>query len=129
MKAQVEKYDTLPEGTYPATFAAIEPMSNESGTFWKWGFDTTYEGEAHRITATSSPRLTRKTKAGEWVQTLIGRQLDPGEDFDFDTIVGNPCQLVLIIHDADSGEYNRVDRVLAAKPELVTQLSADDTPF
>lgn len=98
----------LPAGVYPAIFSKIEEASNEQGNYWLWTF-TARDGDVDvEITATTSPRVTLKTKAAKWLAGL-GAPIDVGGNIDFDDYIDTPCQIVVIINEAG---YSRIDSVL-----------------
>lgn len=109
MKVIVEEVvPVLPPGIYPAVFSKIEEQSNDNGTFWMWTFTARNGDEDVEITATTSPRITPKTKAAKWLLGL-GINIDVGATVDFETLYDTPCQIVVIINDAG---YSRIDSVI-----------------
>jgi len=98
----------LPAGIYPATFEGIEEANNESGTYWLWRFIADNGDERVEITATSSPRITPRTKASKWLAGM-GVAIEVGTDIDFSVLSGMPVQLVIVINDAG---YSRIESVL-----------------
>jgi hypothetical protein len=134
MKVMVEDFEVLPEDTYDAVFVNVEAAESQLGEFWKWEFGVDHDGKPRRVTAASSPKLTRGTKAGQWVAAIQGRPVDSGDEFDFGAIQGKPCRLLLIIDDTDRGQFNKVDRVMPPRPEQKQQPVAvsqapDEAPF
>lgn len=98
----------LSAGIYPATFEGIEEANNDSGTYWLWRFIATNGDERVEITATSSPRITPRTKASKWLAGM-GVAIEVGTDIDFSALNGMPVQLVIVINDAG---YSRIESVL-----------------
>jgi hypothetical protein len=99
----------LSAGVYPATFEGIESGHNDQGTYWLWRFKAqNADGEDKEITATSSPRITPRTKAAKWLQGM-GATVEIGKDIDFGALVGMPVQIIVIINEAG---YSRIDNVL-----------------
>jgi len=98
----------LAAGIYPATFEGIESASNDTGTYWLWHFIATNGDERVEITATSSPRITPRTKASKWLGGM-GVAIEVGSDIDFGALSGMPVQLVIVINDAG---YSRIESVL-----------------
>ena len=106
----------LPAGIYPAYFARITAEHNDSGDFWLWTFVARTPNDSDvEITATSSPKITPRTKAAKWLAGL-GVNVGVGEEVDFNSILDKPCQLVIIINDAG---YSRIDSVLPYPTETV----------
>ena len=111
-KAQVEEVvPVLPAGIYPAYFSGIKEQTNDTGTFWLLTFSATNGDFQVEITATTSPRITPKTKMGKWLAALIGHQVVVGEVVDFSELAGAPCQIMVTINDAG---YSRIEQVLPA---------------
>ena len=109
-------------GVFAARFDGVEEASNDSGDYWKWTFTLdvpadfigdvdTYGAEACLIpvTATSSPRITPRTKSAKWLEALTGRPMEVGADVDFDDLVGTNCQVIIAL--SDTG-YSRIEQVL-----------------
>jgi hypothetical protein len=103
-----ELVPVIPAGIYPATFEGIEQARNDNGTFWLWRFKARNGEEDVEVTATSSPRITTRTKAAKWLAGM-GQPVEVGKDIDFGALVGMPVQLVIIINDAG---YSRIESVL-----------------
>jgi len=98
----------LPAGIYPARFANIEEKSNENGTFWQWTFVARNNDEDVEITATTSPRITPRTKAAKWLAGM-GVEVAVGNAVDFEPLLDTPVQIVVIIHETG---YSRIESVL-----------------
>ena len=98
----------IPAGIYPATFMGIEHGSNDNGTFWLWRFLARNGDEDVEVTATSSPRITPRTKAAKWLGGM-GVDVEVGKDIDFGMLTDMPVQLVIIINEAG---YSRIESVL-----------------
>jgi len=98
----------LPAGIYPATFEGISLATNDSGTYWLWTFIARNGDEDVEITATSSPRITPRTKASKWLAGM-GVAIEVGQDIDFGSLQGLPVQLVIIINETG---YSRIESVL-----------------
>jgi hypothetical protein len=117
MKVKVQEHEILPADTYDATFKDVEEANSPTGEFWLWTFEISHDGKQQPMTAASSPKLTRQTKAGLWVAAIREQQVDPGEEFDFAMIQGKPCRLVIVIDDTERGKFNKVDRVTPPRQE------------
>jgi hypothetical protein len=98
----------IPAGIYPASFQGIEQASNDQGIYWLWHFAAQNGEEFVEITATSSPRITPRTKAAKWLAGM-GVGVEVGKDIDFGALEGQRVQLVIIINDAG---YSRIESVL-----------------
>jgi len=98
----------LPAGIYPAYFARITAEQNDTGTYWLWTFVARNGDEDVEVTATTSPKVTPRTKAAKWLAGL-GVDVSVGSNIDFNQYLDMPCQIVIIINDAG---YSRIDSVL-----------------
>jgi hypothetical protein len=98
----------LPAGVYQARFAQIREERNEQGTYWLWVFVARHGDEDVEITATTSPRITPRTKAAKFLAGL-GQPIDVGVSVDFDALLDLPCQIVVTINDIG---YSRIETVL-----------------
>lgn len=104
-----EVVPVLPPGLFPARFAKIEVQSNDNGEFWLWTFVARNGDDDVEITATTSPRITPKTKAGKWISAMLGHQVEIGESIAFVDLIDMPMQIVVTINDAG---YSRIDSLI-----------------
>jgi len=104
-----EVVPVLPAGIYPARFAKIEQQHNDNGDYWLWTFVARNGDLDVEITATTSPRITPKTKSGKWLSTLMGRPMQIGEPVKFSEVIDTFCTIIIIINEAG---YSRIDQVL-----------------
>lgn len=110
-----EVVPVLQPGIYDAVFSKIEEQSNDNGTFWMWTFTARDGSNDVEITATTSPRITPKTKAAKWLSGL-GIVAEVGVNIDFESLYDTPCRIVVIINDAG---YSRIDGVIPIAPKKV----------
>lgn len=109
MKVEVEEVvPVLPAGIYAARFAKIEEQSNDQGKYWLWTFVAREGDNDVEVTATTSPRITPRTKAAKWLAGL-GMDVTVGSQIDFDAIIDTLCQIVVVINEAG---YSRIESVL-----------------
>lgn len=143
----------LPEDTiFPAVLQKVEvrtveftykkgPKKDQKGSFdlWKWEFQIT-EGEFAGLHAwgeteaelnnLEEPRGRAKL-ARPWCETLLGRQIEIGEPFDTDQVLGVPCKITVTHEEPrpkkDGGFYYGcpVEDVFPAAPRT----SDDEPPF
>jgi len=120
--------DTIPAiapGVYQGRFDGVREETNDQGTFWLWTFSLAVPGSAITdteqygdedavipLTATSSPRITPRTKSARWLEGL-GVRIEVDDEIDFDALKGRDCQVVVIVSEQ---QYSRVDAVLPAPP-------------
>ena len=125
MSVKATVTDVIPSilpGLFAARFDDIANKTNDQGTFWQWSYtvdvpkefvgDKMQYGDDDAlipITATTSPRITPRTKAAAWIESLRGTPVEIGESIDFDALIGKTCQVIIII--AENG-YSRIEKVL-----------------
>jgi hypothetical protein len=98
----------LQPGVYPARFASISEETNDTGSYWLWTFVARNGDDDVEITATTSPRVTPRTKAAKFLSGL-GVPVAVGADIDFDAMIDTPVQIVVVINETG---YSRIDSVL-----------------
>ena len=110
MKATVQDVvPVLQPGIYYAVLKEVAERSNDQGDFWFWTWQADDgNGNDVELTATTSPRITPKTKAAKWLQGL-GAVIDVGADIDFEAYYNKPIQIVVVINEAG---YSRIDSVI-----------------
>lgn len=117
-EAQVdETTPVLDAGIYQATFEDIAEQSNDNGTYWLWTFKARDGDNDVDITATSSPRITPKTKAAKFL-TGMGVAVEVGAKVNFAELVGMPVMIVVSVN-ADG--YSRIENVLPYKAPAKTK--------
>jgi hypothetical protein len=121
-------------GIFPCRFDDINEQSNEQGKFWMWQF--TFQVPANKIgdpdqftpnedgyalipiTATTSPRITPRTKAAKWIEALRGEPVEVDEEIDFGTMQG--LYAMGVIEVVDTG-YSRINSLLPADQPAPTE--------
>lgn len=80
--------------------AAGRANVGEAGQFvkWTWEFfitDGDHQGE--RAWGETPDRLTNREDnvVRQWAETLLGREIEMGEEFDTDIIIGLPCKITV----------------------------------
>lgn len=114
MPFETEVQETTPvldAGIYQATFEDIEEASNDNGTYWLWKFKARDGDNDVDVSATTSPRITPKTKAAKFLAGM-GVTVEPGVSVNFADYVGMPVMLVVSVN-ADG--YSRIENVLPYK--------------
>jgi hypothetical protein len=94
-------------GTYQATITGvIEDTSKKDGSrFRRWDFTL---DDGRTVTATSSLAFSAKSKAGEWLTNILGRQLVKDEEIE---PVGLRCTISVVLNEEG---YERIAGVFAA---------------
>jgi hypothetical protein len=108
------------DGAYEAALLDIEvceptEKSPNKKPWLKWTF-TVYDGspEGQEMTPASSTALGPKAKARPWVEALMNRRLEPGEEIDTDGLYPKDC-LVVVKNDPETG-FARITDVLPPRP-------------
>lgn len=128
-------------GIFPCRFDDIAEQTNEQGTYWLWTFmfqvpedkigdpaqfQANEDGFALiPITATTSPRITPRTKAAKWIEALRGSAVEVDEEIDFGTMFG--MYSLGVIEVVDTG-YSRINSLLPADQPapLTTGIASPD---
>jgi hypothetical protein len=90
----------IPDGVYPATLLSLTPTpatanSPNTDPFFKWTLHVYNDTEGVEMTATSSMRFSPKSKARVWVESVLDRRFETGEDFDYEAFCPRDCQVVV----------------------------------
>ena len=117
VKAESQEVAVVTDGTYPATLSKVTMFKNAYGE--RVGFEFTLLGdgvEGQKVTRSTSPVLSSKSKLAEVLVGLFGRDLTPQEitgGIDLETLVGTSCKvLVLRARSRNGAVYSNVERVL-----------------
>ncbi len=79
----------------------VKTNEQDSFTKWQWTFDITsgpYLGGSLYGDTESEMTTRGDNTLRQWAEALLGREIEVGEDFDTDDIIGLPC-VVTIRHD------------------------------
>jgi hypothetical protein len=105
MSITIEYTPSLPAGTHEARVTAVETReSKKTGQAYRWWEFTTEDGRS--ISAISSMNVGPKSKSGQWIAALLGRQPVMGESVE---VIGLPC---LIGVSVDEEGFSQVDTVI-----------------
>lgn len=141
MKAVSSGNQLILGGTYDGTLTRVEEARNTDGSYLKWTFSISYNGEARIITGVSPMNLDAGSKSRFWTEALLGRPLRDQEEIDLEQLYGRPCRIEVTTIEKDGKSYNRIVKVTrcggpvqktndpaqaAAEPE---KEPADPTPF
>ena len=128
-----EDFPILEPGVYEATFDRIEQPDEpgQFGPYLNWFFTAdTPEGPVDVMGRSSRPdRYTRFTKARQWHEAILGRELAKGESADPATLSGTEVSLTVDIVKTEKGdERNRIVS-LRRKQNAESPSSAVDPDF
>lgn len=102
MKFIVTAGEGLPIGSYAAKFSAVEPFENEYGPGVKLIFEV-LQGEHQGQTSSRicSAKLSPKSNLYKFLQAFKGGKLEPGEQVDLLSFIGQTGMMV--VEQTDSG--------------------------
>ena len=111
----------IDDGVYDATLLSIEEQDPQAPStripdpkpWLKWFFHVYDTEEGQELTAVSSINFSPKAKPRKWVEALLARKLEPGEEIDTDTLPPKDCQVV-IKNDPDTG-FARIEDVMGQR--------------
>ena len=109
----------IEDGVYVAQLLSIDvqqpaPTSPYQNPWLKWRFAVENgSAEGMELTAASSTSFGPKAKARKWIETLLGKKLNPGDEVDPDTLCPRDCQ-ILIKNDPETG-FARIQDVMAPR--------------
>lgn len=120
---------TIDDGVYDATLLSIDeteatPNSPNQNPWFKWQFQVYDSEEGQEMSAASSMAFSPKAKARKWVEALLGKKLEPGQEIDTDTLCPKDCQVV-VKNDPDSG-FARIQDVLGQRRTRPTKTPTTD---
>ena len=105
-------YQLLEPGVYEAVFdRTVDPLEpGPFGHFTIWYFVATTEEGPVEVSGISSrrSRLTRSTKARQWLEDILGRPLINEETIDTSSLRGTRVMLELHIKTTEFGEFNHI---------------------
>jgi hypothetical protein len=109
----------LEAGLYLARVAEVQGLQTQYGPAVRFWFEVLAGEEKVRVPGIANAKLSRGSKLRAWVEALLGRQLQHGEELDAEQLVGKPCKVALGVRDG----HNRVEHVYS---RTVVQ---DEFPF
>ncbi len=113
----------LKPGVYPGRLEEIEQRTGANGEYLLWRFGAQHGDRWIPVTMVTSTKMGPKAKARTVVKTLLGRDLQPGESFDLETLYNAACLLTVSVETLDDGStVNRV--ILVSEPD-----TTEDMPF
>lgn len=119
----------IDDGVYDATLLSIAeteatPNSPNQNPWFKWLFHVYDSDEGQEMSAASSMAFSPKAKARKWIEAVLGKKLEPGQEIDTDTLCPKDCQVV-IKNDADSG-FARIQDVLGQRRRAPAKAPVSD---
>jgi len=99
------------EGIYRAELIDIQDIDTQFGQSWRWVFDLVDFAEETLVSGVSSQKMSLRSKAYEWASTLLGREPEPGEEIDFDDLIGR--QVMVTVKNRTMRDGTEVSNVVA----------------
>jgi hypothetical protein len=126
----------IPDGVYSGTILgiALTPATANSPNqdpFLKWTIHVYNTSEGVEMAATSSTRFSAKAKTRQWVESVLDRRFEVGEEFDYETFGPIDCQVVV---KKDENGFCRIENVMGVpkrppgRPPVTTPATPPTTP-
>ena len=91
-----EDYEPLPPGLYVGKLLDVEPRESANGEYRRWSWEVLDGPEAGRtVYANTSTNFGPQAKARQWVENVLGRELEAGEQISIDDLVGGRHHLMV----------------------------------
>ena|SRR5215213_6370335 len=99
-KYTVESYDAVPPGLYEVEMKSIvekaafftdgDSGEEERRKYYQWAFEIVNDEEfaGRKLTANVSDKFGPRSKQRQWVESMLGRSLETGEEFDTEALIG-----------------------------------------
>jgi hypothetical protein len=109
-------YEPLEPGLYVGRLVEIREAKSEHGTYYRWIFEIQDEGyEGRQIHANVNDRFGPSSKARQWVESMIGRPLGNGEQFDTDNLIGRNFHVTIVNVEKDGRTHDNIVSVNAIR--------------
>lgn len=92
-----DSYESVPAGTYQATFNGLKATETQNGKAYRWAFRTDDGKEISGLSDAESPPTTRN-KTGRWLCALATKPLQAGVQVDPDQYVGKRYFVIVTAH-------------------------------
>jgi hypothetical protein len=107
-----EDYQPLPPGLYIGELLDVESRESDNGEYRRWSWEIV-EGPhiGQKVYANSSTNFGPQAKARQWVENILGRELEAGERIDIDDLVGGKHHLMVENVKRDGRVFDNVSAV------------------
>ena len=107
-----EDYEPLPQGLYVGGFLGVEPRESTNGEYRRWGWEI-LEGSCagRKVYANTSTNFGPQAKARQWVENILGRELEAGEQIEVGDLVGGKHHLMVENVKRDGRTFDNVSAV------------------
>ena len=107
-----EDYEPLPPGLYVGKLLDIEPRESANGEYRRWSWEIlegSYAGQ--KVYANTSTNFGPQAKARQWVENILGRELEAGEQVGIEDLVGGKHHLMIENVKRDGRTFDNVSTV------------------
>jgi hypothetical protein len=107
-----EDYDALPPGLYVGELVDIESKTSANGEYRRWSWQIAEGAYAGRkVYANTSTNFGPQAKARQWVENVLGRELETGEPVGIEDLVGEKHHLMIENVKRDGRTFDNVSAV------------------
>ena len=107
-----EDYEPLPPGLYIGKLLDVEPRESANGEYRRWSWEVHDGPEAGRtLYANTSTNFGPQAKARQWVENVLGRELEAGEQIGIEDLVGDKHHLMVENVKRDGRTFDNVSAV------------------
>jgi hypothetical protein len=107
-----EDYELRPQGLYVGELLDIESRESEKGEYRRWGWEILegpYAGQ--KVYANTSTNFGPQAKARQWVENILDRKLEAGEEVRIEDLVGGKHHLMIEHVKRDGRVFDNVSAV------------------
>jgi len=107
-----EDYEPLPAGLYVGKLLDIESRESANGEYRRWSWevlDGPYAGQ--KVFANSSTNFGPQATPRQWVENILGRELEAGEQVGTEDLVGGKHHLMVEDVKRDGRTFDNVSAV------------------
>ena len=107
-----EEYKPLPPGLYVGRLLDIESRESANGEYRRWSWEILEGPEGGRqVYANTSTNFGPQAKARQWVENVLGRELEAGEHVGTEDLVGDKHHLMVENVKRDGHTFDNVSGV------------------
>ncbi len=124
-----QDYTTVEDGEYLAQFTGYEEKDTQFGKTVILQFELLdEENRGTPLTGMASQKLTPKAKLRGWIEGMLGRTLEAGENVNLDALIGTKVMLYVTTEDTDKGLFNRIEKIRLPKRKSTAPKPAPKAP-
>jgi hypothetical protein len=113
-----ETYEPLPPGLYVGELLDIESRESANGQYRRWCWEI-LEGPyaGRKVYANTSTNFGPQAKPRQWVENILGRELEAGEQIGIEDLVGGKHHLMVENLKRDGRTFDNVSTVHSYREE------------